>query len=179
MANILTLMGSPRINGNTDLLTDAFIEGARENGHNITKISVYKNKVNACINCSYCCNHDGECFQKDGMDEIYSLLDNAEIVVFASPLYFYNLSAQLKAIIDRFHAKTSVKKLKPKKCVLLAVGADDASAFDPMISTYKAIANYLKWEDIGILTVDNIEEKGAITKTDALKRAKALGSNIK
>lgn len=177
--NILILMGSPRRKGNTDILTDAFIEGAKTNYNNITKINVCKSKINSCISCSYCSLHNGECFQKDGMDEIYSLLEKTDIVVFASPLYFYGFSSQLKAVIDRFHAKTTIGKMKFAQCILLAVGADEQPAFEPMIATYNAIAEYLKWENIGILTIDGVEEKGAIIQTDGLIKGKTLGASIK
>lgn len=175
---ILVLMGSPRIKGNTDLLADAFIEGAKESGNSITKINVCKNKTSGCLNCQYCVKHNGECVLKDGMDEIYPLLDKTDILVFATPLYYYGFSSQLKAVIDRFHAKSSMGGIKPMQSILLSVGADDEAAFKPLITTYKAILDYLKWEDLGIIAVGNTEEKGAITKTDGLEKAKKLGLSI-
>lgn len=174
--NVLVLVGSPRIKGNTDLLADAFIEGLQNKS--VTKINVCKKNIKPCVSCHYCAKNDGICVLKDDMNEIYDLLEKSDIIVFASPLYFYNFSSQLKAVIDRFHAKTSVNKIKILKSVLLTVGADDLKAFEPIISTYKAIINYLKWEDIGILAVDGVEEKGAILKTDALEKAKFLANKV-
>lgn len=176
--NILLLMGSPRIKGNTDLLADAFVEGAKTSGNNITKINVTKNKIGSCLNCGYCKKHNGECVLKDGMEEVYTLLSESDIIVFATPLYYYGFSSQLKAVIDRFHAKSSVGGIEPKESMLLSVGADDESAFKPLIVTYQAILDYLKWEDKGILIVDNTEEKDAIKNTDGLERAKKLGLSI-
>lgn len=177
--NILILTGSPRQNGNTNILTDAFVEGAKENGNVITRINVCKYKISGCVSCQYCTSHNGECALKDGMDEIYSLLENVDIVVFATPIYYYGFSSQLKAVIDRFHAKSAVGGIKPMQSILLAVGADDLSAFEPLIVTYKAILNYLKWENIGILAVDGVEEKGAIHGNDGLIKARILGATIK
>lgn len=175
---ILVLMGSPRIKGNTDLLADAFIEGAKESGNTVIKINVCKNNISGCLNCQYCTKHNGECVLKDGMEEIYPLLDKTDIIVFASPLYYYGFSSQLKAVIDRFHAKSAVGGIKPMQSILISVCADDEAAFKPLITTYKAILDYLKWEDLGIVAVGDTEEKGAITKTNGLERAKKLGLSI-
>lgn len=177
--NILILTGSPRHNGNTDILTDAFVEGAKENGNIITRINVCKSKISGCLNCQYCISHRGECILKDGMSEIYSQLETVDIVLFATPLYYYGFSSQLKAVIDRFHAKSSVGGIKPMQSILLAVGADDLSAFEPLIATYRAMLNYLKWENIDILVVNGVEEKGAICGNDGLVKAKVLGANLK
>lgn len=177
--SILILEGSPRQNGNTSILVDAFVDGAKENGNAIVRINVCKNKISGCVSCQYCTSHSGECVLKDGMDEIYSLLENVDIVVFATPLYYYGFSSQLKAVIDRFHAKSAIGGIKPAQSILLTVGADDLSAFEPLIATYKSILDYLKWENIGILAVDGVEEKGAIRGNDGLIKAKMLGATIK
>lgn len=176
---ILVLMGSPRNKGNTDLLAGAFIEGAKESGNSVTKINVCKNNISGCLNCKYCTKHKGKCVLKDGMDEIYPLLDKMDMIVFATPLYYYGFSSQLKAVIDRFHAKSAVNGIKPMlESALLSVGADDESAFKALIETYKSIIDYLKWENQGIVIVPEAEEKGAILKTDGLERAKKLGLSI-
>lgn len=177
--NILVLTGSPRHNGNTSLLADSFIDGATSKGNKVTRIDVGKAKINGCTSCNFCVSHNGECALKDGMDEIYSQLELADIIVFVTPLYYYGFSAQLKAVIDRFHAKSGVGKIKPsKKSILLSAGADDLPAFNPLVKTYQAILDYLKWEDIGILTIEKTENKGDINKTDGLIRAKSLGTSL-
>ena len=103
MSKILVLAGSPRKNGNTDRLVGSFIEGARGN-HTIEVISVSDYKVNPCIGCNACFGREGhECFQKDDMALIYPKLKDAEVVIIASPVYFYGISAQLKAVVDRLH----------------------------------------------------------------------------
>lgn len=178
MSKILILTGSPRRNGNTDLMVKAFIEGLTENNSDVIRIDAARSKISGCLNCSYCISHNGECVLKDDMTEIYSLLEKVDVVVFATPLYYYGFSSQLKAVIDRFHASSSVSKIKPIKSVLLSVGADDLPAFSPLIEMYNAILNYLKWENIGILTLDGIEKKEAIKDTDGLFKAKTFGNKI-
>ena len=101
--NILILSGSPRKNGNTELLVEAFSKGASEK-HQVEVVSVHNYKVNPCMGCNACFTSESNtCVQKDDMSVIYSKLANADMLVIASPVYFYGLSAQLKAIIDRCH----------------------------------------------------------------------------
>lgn len=103
MSNIIVLSGSPRKGGNTDLLVDAFVKGAEKN-NNVEVISVADYKVNPCIGCNSCFDRTGhECFQQDDMQIVYDKLKCADVIVVASPVYFYGVSAQLKAIIDRLH----------------------------------------------------------------------------
>ena len=103
MNNILILAGSPRKNGNTDRLVASFADGARKNNM-VEIVSVSDYKVNPCIGCNSCFTRDGnECFQNDDMNLIYDKLKAANMVVIASPVYFYGLSAELKAIIDRLY----------------------------------------------------------------------------
>ena len=103
MSNIVILVGSMRKGGNTDLLAQAFAEGAREK-NSVDIVSVVDYKVNPCIGCNSCFMREGnECFQNDDMDGIYEKLKVADMVVVASPVYFYGISAELKAVIDRLH----------------------------------------------------------------------------
>jgi len=177
--NILVLAGSPRLQGNSDLLADSFIEGARLNGNSVTKINVAKYNIKGCVDCQYCFSHEGKCVQRDGMDEIYPLLEKADVLVFATPVYFFGFSAQLKTVIDRFYAKALVGH-NISQCALLAAGADlaETRVFEPIVAAYRAISGYLKWEDIGIVTVGGVTAKGEVCATDGLARARGLGAGI-
>lgn len=176
--DILVLVGSPRKDGNTEKLADAFIEGALKNGNNITKIELRKLKINGCLGCRYCLSHEGKCVQRDDMDKIYPLIDNADMIVFATPVYFYTMSAQIKAVVDRLYAKHNFD-YRISKCVLLSVAADDGDVFEPLIDTYKHTASYLKWENVGIVTVKSVSDKGNIMGRDELLMAEQLGESIK
>ena len=100
--NILILSGSPRKGGNTELLVDAFAKGAMEH-HQVEIVSVRDYKVNPCMGCNACFKTNGICAQKDDMSVIYEKMSQADMLVIASPVYFYGISAQLKAMIDRCH----------------------------------------------------------------------------
>lgn len=122
MSNIVILVGSMRKGGNTDLLAQAFAEGAREN-NSVDIVSVVDYKVNPCIGCNSCFMREGnKCFQNDDMDGIYEKLKVADMVVVASPVYFYGISAELKAVIDRLHTPMR-NEFSIKKLALLLVGA--------------------------------------------------------
>lgn len=103
MSRILVLNGSVRRGGNTELLVQSFAEGARKN-NSVEIVSVADFKVNPCIGCNSCFNREeNDCSQNDDMTKVYEKLKSTDILVIASPVYFYGISAQLKAMIDRLH----------------------------------------------------------------------------
>ena len=100
---ILVLNGSPTRNGNTVALVNAFKEGAESKGHEVTVLNIAHKKVNGCLSCGYCKGAgNGKCAQKDDMQEIYPYLMEAEMIVLASPIYYFTMSAQLQSVIQRF-----------------------------------------------------------------------------
>lgn len=176
--NIVVVVGSPRENGNTEILADAFIKGAKSNDNTVTKINLSKLKISDCVDCKYCSTHNGECAQKDGMDEVYPELRKADMVVFASPVYFYGFTAQMKAVIDRLNVTFS-NNFPITSCALLTVYEDtNTTVPDPMIAHYKAFTGLLRWEDKGIIAVSGVGAKGAINSHDSLVQAEQLGTSI-
>ena len=102
---VLILSGSPRKGGNSDILCDEFLRGAQDAGHTVEKIRVAEKKVAPCSGCYYCNTHGGACVHKDDMADILQKMIDADVIVLASPVYFYAISAQLKAVIDRTVAR--------------------------------------------------------------------------
>ena len=119
--NIVILSGSPRKGGNTDLLVDAFVKGASQK-HAVEVVSVHDHKVAPCMGCNACFQSGGICVQKDDMAEIYEKMKVADLLVIASPVYFYGLSAQVKALIDRCHNPIR-DTFRIRRMALLLVGA--------------------------------------------------------
>lgn len=176
--NIIVITGSPRNNGNSEILADAFIKGAESSGNNVTKINLNKLKVNSCIGCFYCSSHDGNCVQRDGMDEIYPELRKADMIVLASPIYFCAFTSQMKAFIDRLNVAFA-KQFSIKTSALLTVYADtNTSISEPIIATYKSFIQYLNWEDKGIIAVQGMENKGDINDHPSLAQAEEFGASI-
>ncbi|WP_313072103.1 flavodoxin family protein [Lacrimispora sp.] len=178
MKNILVLTGSPRSKGNSDLMADAFIKGAISNGHKVTKFEAAKKKIGGCRACDKCWSRGTPCIFQDDFSELVPLLENADMLVLATPLYSFSMSAQMKAAIDRLYAYDSPNRqrsLNIKESALL-VCAGDSDVFDGIIHTYNSLMHYLKVKDVEILTVPNVNAKGDILKTDALAKAELLGA---
>lgn len=179
MSKIVVLSGSPRKNGNTELLVSSFIEGAQIN-NDVEVISIREYHVNPCIGCNACRNNsEKKCFQNDDMKTIFNKLSDADILVIASPVYFYGISAQLKAIIDRFHSPER-KQIGINGLVMLLVGADTIpDLFDSIQSQYQLTLNYFHLKNYGVITVGGVEEKAAIKGNAKLKDAYSLGLSLK
>ena len=178
--NILVLTGSPRKGGNTDKLADAFIAGARQAGHTTVKFSAADKDIKGCIDCQTCFSRGSACSVPDDFAELAPLLEQADMVVFATPLYWFTFPAQMKAAIDKFYAFFVGKRpLKVKECVLLVTGGGtEPDTYEGIVKSYKLIADFLNWQDSGIVIVPGLHDKDDILKTDGLKKAETLGKNI-
>lgn len=176
--NIVILSGSPRRGGNTELLVEAFAKGAAQK-HIVEIVSVKDYKINPCIGCNSCFKReDNSCHQNDDMQQIYDKLAKADMSVIASPVYFYGISAQLKAIIDRLHNPIR-DTFKIRKTALLLVGEDTLpELFDSILSQYKLCINFFNIEDCGKVLVRGVKEKGDVNKTSAIQEAFKLGKNL-
>lgn len=178
MAKIVILVGSVRKNGNTALLAQSFAEGAKEH-YDVELVSVADYKVNPCIGCNSCFSRKGHrCFQQDDMVKIYEALAEADLVAIASPVYFYGVSAQLKAVIDRLHTPLR-NDFKIKRAVLLLAGAAVLpELFDEIIMQYKLVLSFFHLEDAGMVLVRGVKEIGDIKGNPALEEAYTLGLSV-
>ena len=175
--NILIISGSPRKGGNTELLAEAFAKGAAAH-HHVEIVSVRDYNVNPCLGCNACFKTDGICAQKDDMAIIYEKMSRANMLVIASPVYFYSISAQLKAVIDRFHNPIR-DSLNIKKMALLLVGAASLpELFNAILTEYNLCLKFFEIEDAGKVLVRGVKDKGDINNTDALNEAYTLGLSI-
>lgn len=151
---ILVLNGSPRPHGNTAAMVAAFAKGAQENGHQVDVVNVCQKKIAGCLACEYChkkdSGHERQCVQQDDMQEIYPLLDEAEMIVLASPVYYHSFSGQLQCAINRIYALDKPKHLK-KAALILSSGSDHV--YGGAIYEYQnSFLSYLHLEDMGIFT---------------------------
>lgn len=178
--NILVLIGSARVGGNTHLLADAFIKGATKAGHEVVRYEVGRKNIKGCIGCDTCYSKGTPCTFDDDFNDIAPKIEKADVIVFATPLYWFNFPSKLKGVIDKMYSFIiGGKKINVKESVLLVCGEDtDESAFDGIISTYTKINAYQQWTDIGTLIVPGVLNKGDILSTNYLARAEEIGSNI-
>lgn len=148
---IVVLQGSPNRNGSTSILVQAFQKGAEEAGHTVEVIEVAYAGVHPCTGC-VACGYEGPCVQKDGMERIRKELLSADMIVFATPLYYYGMTAQLKTVIDRFCAFNFSLNSRHLKSAFLTVAwnADDWT-FEALTAHYKTLVRYLNFQDQGMI----------------------------
>ncbi len=148
---ITILMGSPNKKGSTAILAEEFKRGAEEAGHTCEMIDVCHANVHPCTGCIYC-GYEGPCAQKDDMEDIRKTLQQSDMVVFATPLYYYGMSAQLKTVVDRFCAFNSSLNSRHLKSALLTVAwnADDWT-FEALTAHYNTLVRYINFEDMGMI----------------------------
>lgn len=148
---IVILMGSPNRNGSTGILVSEFKRGAGESGHICEVIDVCHADIHPCTGC-VACGYEGPCVQKDDVEMIRHSLLGADMVVFATPLYYYGMSAQLKMSVDRFCAYNSSLNGRHLKSALLTVAwnADDWT-FDALEAHYRTLVRYINFEDMGMI----------------------------
>ena len=185
---VLGIYGSPRKGGNTDLLLDRVLEGARAAGAQVQALYARDLKIGGCLECGGC-DDTGECVVPDDMDKVYPFLEEADIIFLAAPVFFYNVPAQLKALIDRTQALWSkrrlekpsekLKILKGGKGYLLAVGATKgANLFQGCELTARYFYDALDITYEGGLFFGKVEAKGEIlTHPDAMAQALTFGKN--
>ena len=137
---ILVLNGSPRPKGNTKQMVDAFREGAKSAGHRVDVIDVCKKKIAGCLACEHChTKGNGACVQKDDMQEVYSLLGEADMLVIASPIYYHGVSGQLKCALDRFYSAAYPRKPRNLKKVAMILSSGDPKMYDGAMFSYKYV----------------------------------------
>jgi multimeric flavodoxin WrbA len=174
MKKVLILSSSPRKGGNSDILCDEFARGAEEAGNKVEKIRITEKRIGYCTGC-YACQKTGKCVQKDDAREVIDKMLAADVIVLATPVYFYTVCAQLKALIDR--TVVIFPKLTNKQFYYIMTMADtDASNFE---GTLKALQGFLDCYDGSVLAgkvcAAGVYEKGSVKGTKFMEAAYELG----
>ena len=176
--NIVVLSGSPRKGGNTDKLVDAFVEGAKSAGKTVHLFRVADMKIAGCIGCNHCFEEKGVCVQKDDMLPILDALRTAEAFVLASPVYYFSVTAQLKAAIDRTYALLSVEKPTKKSALLMTCGAGSPDVAEGAVVMHKTMCRIGKREDAGIVIATGLHDPDEINGRPELEQARKIGLEI-
>ena len=172
--NILILQGSPRANGNTAWMSEVFRKDAEAAGHQVTLVDVARKKIAGCLACEYCHGKgNGACVQNDDMQELYRLLAEAEVLVLASPVYYFTMSAQIQAPIQRIYNMNKPPKVK---MMAMLLSSYSPGVYDGAIGEYDGIRNYWGVEDAGIVTAKADEQKTDATKAKIAKLVEAFAS---
>jgi multimeric flavodoxin WrbA len=184
---VLGIMGSPRRQGNTEILLDKALEGAREAGAEVEKVLVSSLNISPCLEI-YACLKDGNCSIKDDMQLLYKKLLEADCIIFASPIFFYGITSQAKAVIDRCQALWARRRVlgmgkedkRERRGVFISVGATrGAKLFDGAVLTVKYFFDAIGVKYSGDLLVRGIDDKAQINeRPTALDDAFRLGQEL-
>ena len=191
MKKILVIVGSGRKNGNTEQLADAFILGAKEAGHFVRKINLAGKLVNGCTSCGMC-RTEGQCIQNDDFNDIVPYIKTCDLLVFASPLMYYNVSSRMKAFIERFYSLSEPaddlpggrREIYPVKdsALLMTAEEDEFWNFEQAVSYYHmAIVQYMGFQDKGAVLAGGCGEMQGqpdIKETEYLGKAYEFGKNL-
>lgn len=154
---IVILNGSPRKDGNTTFMVKNFVDAIDQSKHEVSIVECAHKKVSGCLACEYChTKGNGKCIQQDEMQEIIPLLENAEMLVLASPVYYLTMSAQLQAVLQRTYCMMKPPKLK-KMALLLS--SHSPEVYDAILAQYHAIAGFWGVEDCFSITAFEGENK--------------------
>ena len=175
---IVVLTGSPRKNGNSAYLAEQFIKGAEEKGHEVFRFDCAFKQVEPCRACNRC-GMDGPCIFNDDFQELRPRLIEADMVVFATPMYYFSISAQMKRVIDRFYAINGQIKGAHKKAAFLMTYADTArKEAEPMLVHYHTLMDYLGWTSVGEVVASGVWTAGSVRNTDYPQQAYQLGKSV-
>ena len=181
---VLGVVGSPRKDGNTDILVDEVLRGAKDAGAEVEKIFLNDLEVKPCqAECSDYCKKKGYCKIRDDMSPLYGKLFDSDAIVLGTPVYWYGPSAQLKAFIDRWYAFSHpkyIRKMRGKRVVLIApLEETDTAAAQPLVNMIRRSLGYLEARFHNKLIV-SAGSKGAVRRNrEAMKRAYRIGSRLK
>lgn|SRR5574344_247789 len=176
---ILVISSSHRKGGNSDSLCDEFIKGAVESGNDVEKIALRDKKINYCLGCGACNNNNyGGCVQKDDVNEIVSKMVDSDVIVFATPIYFYTMSGQMKTFIDRCCSKYT--KISNKEFYLIMTAADGREQ-----SFYRAVEEFQGFfaclegvTERGLLLGAGVWQVGDVKATKYMEKAYEMGKAV-
>lgn len=177
---IMILNGSPRAKGNTAQLIEAFARGAREEGAEVVSFDLRDMEVHPCLGCFGGGKSEASpCIQKDDMDAIYPVYREADVVVLASPLYYWSISGQLKCAFDRLFAVAECDEdyRNPTKEAVLLMAAE-GDGFEESVHWYDQLMGHLGWTDRGKVLAGGVMAVGDIEGNEELVLAEALGHKV-
>ncbi len=177
---IVVITGSPRKNGNSFAMTDAFIESAEKKGHIVKRFDAAMMNIGGCRACETCFKKGKPCSFDDDFNTIAPAILEADVLVFSMPVYWYTIPAQIKGVIDRIYSLVvGGKDISGKECVLIACCEEnDLTVLDGVRIPIERTAALNKWNMVGEVLVPGVLNVGDIDKTDGCQRAAAVADKI-
>lgn len=176
--NVLIISASPRKGGNSDTLCDEFMKGAIETGNQVDKIRLAELDIAYCSAC-YACKTKGHCVKQDDMEQVIAKMRNADVIVLATPVYFYTMCAQMKTMIDRTLGGAQQTGLENKEFYLIATAADGKAAMERTVDGLRGYLECLPGaKEMGVIYGAGAWQLGDILKNPAMQEAYRMGKNI-
>lgn len=178
---IVILNGSPRKTGNTAALVTEFAKGAEEAGNTVTEFFLDRMNIHGCKGCfGGHSSRECPCVQKDDMDKIYPAVRDCDVIVFATPLYYWNMSGQIRTAIDRLFAleEGDGNLLRGHDRASALLMAAEGHGFDDVVLYYDHLMEHLRWKNLGHVLAGGNGEAGAIKGKPELQNAYELGKSM-
>jgi multimeric flavodoxin WrbA len=176
--NVTVITGSPHAEGTTALLADEFCKGAEEKGHEVFRFNSAFKKIGPCMGCFYCHQNNGSCAIGDDMNQLYPHLLKTDALVLVTPLYYFDMTAQLKTALDRFFCvNQELRKMPIKLYVIAAAGNPNEWVYDGFKAHMATMCRFMNWRLSETLLINNAHTREDLTEEHRL-RARLLGENL-
>lgn len=178
MKKVLAIVSSPRKGGNSELLVDEFVKGAKEAGNTVEKVCLREKKIAPCLACEACLRNGGTCVQKDDMAEVLAKLIDADVIVLSTPVYYYSVCAQMKAMIDRsLPIGADGGKMKNKEFYFITTAADAPHAMERTMNDLQGYVDCIPGSVVKGKVYGQAFAVGEIKENPVMKEAYTLGKN--
>lgn len=177
---ILALIGSPRKQGNTEILVSEICRGSRTKGHAVETIRLYDYEILPCLDCRHCKQSEADytCSLKDAMQVIYPKLEDADLIIFGTPVYWYGPTAKMKLLLDRLRPFIASGRLKGKKGIVVIPSEEGPDCCGPLMEMFRMSFDYLGMKTVGRILA-RAYERGEIEKNpEEIRRAYELGASL-
>jgi multimeric flavodoxin WrbA len=175
---ILALIGSPRRGGNTDILVEQILKGAKKRGFTSNKLYLYDYEISPCVDCRTCKKGDHVCALNDGMNEIYPIIDHSDLLIFGTPNYWYGPTGKMKLFIDRMRPYGTSGKLSGKKAVIVIPAGGGPEACGALVEMLRLSFGYLEMDFVGKFLAKAYEKAEIMENPGKLEEAYDFGFSI-
>ncbi|MGN0194799.1 MAG: flavodoxin family protein [Pseudoramibacter sp.] len=175
---VLVITGSPRRHGTSELLADEFIRGAKDAGHTVRRFDAAFSNIYPCNSCNRCKLGDAECVYDDDVRALYPDIVEADVIALVSPIYYHDFTAQIKAVIDRWHGIDKKIKGHKKAYLLATAGLNHPWTMDGIAASFTTNLKYVQWENAGMILAQNCQDRVDIENSDYPRQAYEMGKNI-
>ena len=175
---VIGLVGSPRKGGNTDLLVEEVLKGAGNNGHGTSKVYLHGRKIGPCVDCRGCKKEPHRCIVEDEMQEVYKVLDDSDVVVFGTPVYWYGPTAQMKVVVDRLRPYFTNHRMDGKRAVIVAPAGDGPGDADLLVEFFRRVCTTLHMEFAGVVLGTAYDRGEILVDFEAMEAATTVGASL-